>query len=403
MMALISGFLLSVFTFQTKFGTVELELPHGADATAIRVAIEKEGETVRVMEPSGRWTIKVEAGRYDTKLLSGDEQFELVDSVLTVKSGEKSVVRIRRVPADTNPQPDIEELFRIGQYQQAAKLAEREAERNPDERPNHGRAAVMWLYISLQDQNDKHAEERYDFHRNWLADRWARTGEAPRTIPRICCMRRNPPGDLNHMLAAIAQESKHYPEEAWQYSHSRMIVLYRLQRYEQALETFHQCRQLAPRDRMRAAVDHLWAANILNRLHQVSEASQDLQKGLQLLHEAGPRDGNFLSSKLFDFIESHAALEEASKMSWETPQAFSRFLPYSLCNADFRLNKWRPMSEEIMGAAVSENETTAAFALGWCPGTWEAWDLTSLDQSRFVLEEDRNRGRKNHAVPGLEF
>ena len=387
MLALIVGTLLSVFTFQTKFGTVAVELPLGADATNVRVALEQDGETVSVMEPSGRWKVDVEAGQYRTKLLSGTEQFELVGGVLTVKSGERSIVRIRRVTPEAKPKPSIEELFRIGHYRQAAEAAEREAKRDPNEESNHGRAAVMWLFISLQDPSDEHAGQRYDDHRRWLAERWARTGRS-RSIPRVCCMRGDPPGDLPRMLDAIVAEAERYPGEAWQYAHSRMLVLYRLRRYEEALALFPQCRQLAPHNQMRAAVDHLWAANIQYRLGQIAQADDSFRKGVKLLNDAGPRDGQRLTSKFFDFIESHAALEEANQILLQQARV-PQSIPYSLCTADFRLKKWRSLSEEIMSAALSENETTAAFALGWRPGTWEAWDLSSVDEPHLVFDEEK--------------
>ncbi len=381
----------SAITFRTEHGTVEVTFPNGVNAADVRLALDKDGKTVRVMEMSGRWTVDIEAGRYDMRLLSGDEQFELVAGVLTVKSGQTSIVQIRQIPRHTTTPPNIEEIFRRGQYEQAAELAEREASRNPDDRPNHGRAAVMWLYVGLQDRDNERARERFEYHRNWLADRWSKTGEAPRTIPRICCMQANPPGDLGRMVAAIIEEADRYPQEAWQYAHSRMVVLYRLRHYEKALEALQECRRLAPRDPMRVAVDHLWSAMILHNMGQIAAGIGDLQMALQLIHEDRPQDGRAISSKLFDFVESHAALEEASRMTWEMtepPTQVEASTPYSLCVDDFRLSKWRSSSDPITSAALSADGKVAVLGLGWRPGTWEWWKVDDFDEESLCVSDN---------------
>lgn len=313
-------------TFRTRNGTVEVAFPSGVQAANVRVVLVKGGRAVRVIEQAGKWTIDVEAGRYQVELVDADEQFELAEGVLTVSSGKKHIIQIRQALAaeDSAPsghavssEPTIEAIFRSGRYEEAANRAEREATLNSSDRPNHGRAALMWLCVSTRDRDNELAHERYEYHRQWLVDRWEKTGEAPGTIPRICCMRADPPGDLEWMLAAMAQAAEHYPLEAWQYAHSRMLVLYRLQRYEEAQGLFRECRLLAPRDRMRMAVDHLLSAMILNRMGRVAEGTRNWQIGLRLFSENLPSDGKQMSSKIFDFVEAQAAVIEGGAMVWQ--------------------------------------------------------------------------------------
>lgn len=295
-----------------------------------------------------------------------------------------------------NPLPDPVAIFTSGEFEKGALAAEKIVDHRPDNGWNHAQAAMMWGSVPLIGGSPKDNREHFEKHRRWLANRWADTGEGANTIPRICCLRPEPPVDLELMLKAVFDESKEHPRD-WRYPHSRMMLLYRLGRYQEALGAFHECRRVSPTNRMHIAVDHAWSTMIHYRLGRTDQGRQEHGKAMRFYHALRPPGQRELPKMWFDFVELGIILTELSlefehapamNAPVKTTEVEEPSIPYSLCTKDFRLIKWRPMPEEVMDTALSSDESTAAIALGGRPGTWEVWDVTP-DQSQYLLNEDR--------------
>jgi WD40 repeat protein len=164
---------------------------------------------------------------------------------------------------------------------------------------------------------------------------------------------------------------------------------------------------------MHIAVDHAWSTMILYRLGRIEEGRRDHGKSMQLYHALRPSGQSELPDMWFDFVELGIVLCElslefehapASKIPFKTAEGDNLRIPYSVCTDDFRLMKWRPMPVEIMDAALSATESTVAIALGGRPGTWESWDITTLNRPEFVLDEDKiTRHVGGHPIRSIDL
>jgi hypothetical protein len=378
--------MLSMFVFRTPHGTVKVEVPDDAIATELRVAVEKDGETVCIADASLDWQVRVAAGKYDVRLLSGEHQFELNHDTLEVKSGKNTVVRVTLLPPSIVETPA--KALIAGDYDRAVELAELEVARAPDHGWNHGQAAMIWGF-RVSRKGQKH-RNNYERHRDWLAERWTQTGEGTNTIPRICCLYPDAQADLQRMLAAVMDEARRHPRD-WRYPHSRMMLLYRLGRYEEALQAFHECRNVSPSNKMHTAIDHAWSALILCRLERYAEGREDQEKALALHRELKPHGLKRIPEQWFDYIELFVILCEAAMAEWvdEVPTAKTEpSIPLSLCTTEFRLLKWHRSTDSISSVDLSEDGTTAIVGLGWRPGTWEWWRLDQMDPSKLLIDKE---------------
>lgn len=390
MIALIFGILLSVFTFRAKDGTVKVELPDGVDPNAVRIGLEQDGETVKIVDSAGDWEVRLVEGQYDVRLLQGADQFLVEKQTLVVESQQTAKVKVTWIPL-----PDPVAIFTSGKFEEGAKAAEALVDHSPDNGWNHAQAAMMWGSVPLIGGSPNENRENFEKHRRWLAKRWAETGEGANTIPRICCLRPDPPADLETMLGAVTEESAQHPRE-WRYPHSRMMLLYRLGRYQEALEAFADCRRISPTNRMHIAVDHAWSTMILYRLGRVEEGRKDHGKSMQLYHALRPSGQRELPEMWFDFVELGIIMCElamdfeqspVAPSSQQAPIPIVRSIPTTECPNEFQLVKWKAISDTIMDAKLAPNGNRAIFAFEGRPGTYEVWDLDSMGMSRLVANK----------------
>lgn len=390
MIALMFGILLSVFTFRTKDGTVKIEFPDGVDPTAVRIGLEQDGETVKIVDSAGDWEVRLAEGQYDVRLLQGADQFLVENQTLVVESQQTAKVKVTWIPL-----PDPVAIFTSGRFEEGAKAAETLVDHSPDNGWNHAQSAMMWGSVPLIGGNPGKNRGYFEKHRRWLATRWSETGEGANTIPRICCLRPEPPADLELMLEAVSDESKQHPRD-WRYPHSRMMLLYRLGRYQEALEAFYDCRRVSPTNRIHIAVDHAWSTMILYRLGRVEEGRKDHGKSMQLYHALRPSGQRELPEMWFDFVELGIIMTELSMdfeqspiapSSQQAPIPLVRSIPTTECPSEFKLVKWNAISDTIMDAKLAPSGSRAIFAFEGRPGTYEVWDLDSMGMSRLVADK----------------
>ena len=383
-------FLLSVFAFRTKNGTVKVELPDGGDPTSVRIGLEQEGETVKIVDAAGDWEVRLAEGQYDIRLLQGGDQFLIEQRTLVVESQQTAQLKVTWIPL-----PDPVAIFTSGRFEEGAKAAEELVAHSPDHGWNHAQAAMMWGSVPLIGGSPNQNRENFEKHRRWLANRWAETGEGANTIPRICCLRPDPPADLRAMLKAVTEESTQHPED-WRYPHSRMMLLYRLGRYREALEAFHDCRRISPSNRMHIAVDHALSTMILYRLGRVEAGRKDHGTSMQLYHALRPSGQRELPEMWFDFVELGIILCELSTKFEHAPDLSSqpgepvpatRSIPTTACPNDFHLLKWHPSADVIQDAKLRVDGKAALFALGWKPGTYEYWKLGEMPNTSLVASD----------------
>lgn len=300
-MVLISTVLFTVFTIKTKRGMLKIELPDGVDASSISVALEKDGETVKIVDEGGNWEVRMLAGEYNIRLLKGDDKFQLEKQTLLVQAKETARLKVTWIPKVDDPVL----LFRAGKFEAAAKLAQHLVDRNQNNGWTHVQAAMLWGALSFVGEGQSANPDRYDKHRKWLLSRWRKTGEGTNTIPRACCLFPIKQTELKGMLEAVEQESKVDPSD-WRYSHTRMMLLYRMGRYEEALRAYRECRRISPTNRMHAAIDKAWSMLINRQLNRPDEAKNDYSSSSEFFHTFfHPKlVGKFKVPEMwFDFIE----------------------------------------------------------------------------------------------------
>ncbi|WP_182870969.1 WD40 repeat domain-containing serine/threonine protein kinase [Stieleria mannarensis] len=247
---------------------------------------------------------------------------------------------------------DVIHAIRSGDTERAATLAQQLIDRAPDQGWNHALAAMIAAYGSHAEKAT--ARQTYDRQRDWIAKRWDQTGEGTNTIPRICCLFPDPPGDLPAMLAAITAEAKQRPKD-WRYPHSEMMVLYRLGRFNDALAAFGQARRVSPSLLLHRAVDTAWSALILEELGRSSEARNALENAKQMQSQISAGSRTTLPHNWFDWIELVVLLDQVDqRLSSELADNVARSQPSQPESSQTRASQENRLHDDASPTLASE-------------------------------------------------
>jgi serine/threonine protein kinase len=107
-----------VYHIQTPIGELVIE----TEDPNIEVIIKKGGQWVEIVAPKAKKRIELIAGNYELELASDHERFSLSTHSITLKRGDKAIVKVRhdhapRVARDSMEQPADAKTSRLGQGQ----------------------------------------------------------------------------------------------------------------------------------------------------------------------------------------------------------------------------------------------------------------------------------------------
>lgn len=138
-------------------------------------------------------------------------------------------------------------------------------------------------------------------------------GNSVSLFARVCSFLPNETADYEALLKAVQDRVKADPK-TWRVAHAQIPVLYRLERYQQALEVI-ETRKESSSDLYRSACHLLWSAMCRHHLGERDLAKRLLANAVGLMEQEFPRPGETMpSGARFLFVECQIIRREAEAL-----------------------------------------------------------------------------------------